>query len=131
MVLIDKKVRKQIYEHVFKEGCICVKKAPNACKHNELEDIPNLHVMMVLRSLCSRGYVSETFNWQWYYYYLTNEGIEYLREVLHLPPQVFPQTLTKQRPTRPAMAAGGGDEGGGKGWGKGKGKGWGKGKGEG
>ena len=48
-------------------------------------DIPNLHVMMVLRSLCSRGYVTEKFNWQWYYYFLTNEGIDYLREVLHLP----------------------------------------------
>ena len=41
-------------------------------------DIPNLHVMMVLRSLCSRGYVTESFNWQWYYYFLTNEGIDYL-----------------------------------------------------
>ena len=48
-------------------------------------DIPNLHVMMVLRSLCSRGYVTEKFNWQWYHYFLTNEGIDYLREVLHQP----------------------------------------------
>mmetsp|Transcript_68102 Transcript_68102/g.190174 ORF Transcript_68102/g.190174 Transcript_68102/m.190174 type:complete len:81 (+) Transcript_68102:2-244(+) len=79
---------------------------------------------MVLRSLCSRGYVSEVFSWQWHYYYLTNEGIDYLREVLHLPAQVCPQTFTKQRPTRPALSAeaGGGDGG------KGKGKGgWGKG----
>mmetsp|Transcript_68116 Transcript_68116/g.190210 ORF Transcript_68116/g.190210 Transcript_68116/m.190210 type:complete len:83 (-) Transcript_68116:95-343(-) len=82
---------------------------------------------MVLRSLCSRGYVSEVFSWQWHYYYLTNEGIDYLREVLHLPPQVCPSTFTKQRPTRPALSAeaGGGDGG------KGKGKGgWGKGDGE-
>merc|ERR1712061_16902 len=120
---------KQILEHVFKEGVIVVKNDPRATLHNELEDIPNLHVMMVMKSLCSRNYVTEKFNWQWDYYFLTNEGIEYLREVLHLPPQVFPSTLTKQRPTRPALAdggAGGGD--GGKGWskGKGKGKGWGK-----
>merc|ERR1719401_1986415 len=127
MVLIPKKERKQILEHLFKEGVMCVKKDPRACRHNELEDIPNLHVMMVLRSLCSRAYVTEKFNWQWYYYFLTNEGIDYLREVLHLPAQVFPSTLTKQRPTRPALAgadAGGGDSG--KGWGKGKGKGYGK-----
>ena len=43
--------------------------------------------MMVLRSLCPRGYVTENFNWQWYYSFLTNdfltnEGIDYLREVL-------------------------------------------------
>mmetsp|Transcript_122709 Transcript_122709/g.343478 ORF Transcript_122709/g.343478 Transcript_122709/m.343478 type:complete len:131 (+) Transcript_122709:95-487(+) len=125
MVLIPKKERKQILEHLFKEGVMCVKKDPRACRHNELEDIPNLHVMMVLRSLCSRAYVTEKFNWQWYYYFLTNEGIDYLREVLHLPPQVMPSTLTKQRPTRPALAAMAGEGG----EGKGKGKGWGKGKG--
>merc|ERR1711920_1067517 len=107
----------------FVNMVLIVKKDPRACRHNELEDIPNLHVMMVLRSLCSRAYVTEKFNWQWYYYFLTNEGIDYLREVLHLPAQVFPSTLTKQRPTRPALA--GADAGGG---GKGKGKGWGKGK---
>eukprot|EP00421_Protoceratium_reticulatum_P072204 CAMPEP_0168403902 /NCGR_PEP_ID=MMETSP0228-20121227/24366_1 /TAXON_ID=133427 /ORGANISM="Protoceratium reticulatum, Strain CCCM 535 (=CCMP 1889)" /LENGTH=81 /DNA_ID=CAMNT_0008417515 /DNA_START=1 /DNA_END=242 /DNA_ORIENTATION=- len=81
MVLIPKKSRRAILEHVFKEGVMCVKHEPRANRHNELEDIPNLHVMMVLRSLCSRGYLSEKFNWQWHYYFLTNEGIEYLREV--------------------------------------------------
>ena len=126
MVLIPKATRKQIYEHIFKEGVIVVKHDARACKHNEaeLEDIPNLHVMMVTRSLCSRGYLSEKFNWQWHYYFLTNEGIDYLREVLHLPATVFPSTLTKQRPTRPALA--GADQGE-SGKGKGKGKGWGKG----
>merc|ERR1719477_119187 len=110
-------------EHIFKEGVIVVKNDGRAWRHNELEDIPNLHVMMVCKSLASRAYLSEKFNWQWHYYFLTNEGIEYLREVLHLPPQVFPSTLTKQRATRPALAAAGGGDEGGKGWGKGKGKG--------
>mmetsp|Transcript_4098 Transcript_4098/g.6215 ORF Transcript_4098/g.6215 Transcript_4098/m.6215 type:complete len:116 (+) Transcript_4098:3-350(+) len=110
---------------------MCVKHAPRASRHNELEDIPNLHVMMVLRSLCSRAYLTEKFNWQWHYYFLTNEGIDYLREILNLPPQVFPSTLTKQRPSRPALAgADTAGESGGGGWGKGKGKGkWGEGKG--
>jgi len=132
MVLIPKQTKKAIMEHLFKEGVMVVKNDPRAAKHNELEDIPNLHVMMVLKSLCSRAYVSEKFNWQWHYYTLTNEGIEYLREVLHLPAQVFPSTLTKQRPSKPVLAGAdqaGASEGGGKGkgWGKGKGK-WGKGK---
>eukprot|EP00927_Polykrikos_kofoidii_P009683 TRINITY_DN1404_c0_g3_i1.p1 TRINITY_DN1404_c0_g3~~TRINITY_DN1404_c0_g3_i1.p1 ORF type:complete len:134 (+),score=25.97 TRINITY_DN1404_c0_g3_i1:63-464(+) len=127
MVLIPKKTRKTILEHLFKEGVICVKHDPKASKHNEkeLEDIPNLHVMMVMRSMASRAYVLEKFNWQWHYYFLTDEGINYLREVLHLPAQVCPSTFTKQRPARPALSAPGADsEGGdkGKGWGKGKGK---------
>merc|ERR1719410_416508 len=110
-----------------------VKNDPRAQKHTELEDIPNLHVMMVMKSLASRDYVKCKFNWQWFYYFLTDAGIEYLREVLHLPAQVFPATLTKQQ--RPTRGAGGGDDGEGKGKGKkGKGKGkkgWGKGKGKG
>merc|ERR1719454_2772559 len=105
------------------EGVICVKKDPRLPKHNEIEEVPNLHGMMVMKSMASRDFVDEKFNWQWHHYFVKNEGIEHLREVLHLPPQVFPSTLTKQRPSRPAMAAAGGDEGGGKGWGKGKGKG--------
>mmetsp|Transcript_2389 Transcript_2389/g.5368 ORF Transcript_2389/g.5368 Transcript_2389/m.5368 type:complete len:136 (-) Transcript_2389:126-533(-) len=134
MVLISKKSRRVILEHVFQQGVICVKHDPLASRHNEpeLAEIPNLHVMMVLRSLCSRNYVSEKFNWGWHYYFLTNEGIDYLRDVLNLPPQVFPSTLTKQRPTRPALAGAdtvGASEGGGKGKGK-WGKGYGKGKGD-
>mmetsp|Transcript_49151 Transcript_49151/g.138769 ORF Transcript_49151/g.138769 Transcript_49151/m.138769 type:complete len:132 (-) Transcript_49151:245-640(-) len=128
MVLIPKTTRRAILEHVFKEGVIVVLNDPRAPKHNELTDIPNLHVMMVMKSLASRAYVSEKFNWMWHYYFLTNEGIDYLREVLHLPAQVFPATLTRQRPMRPALSAGGdaGDDdrkGKGKGWGKGKNKG--------
>eukprot|EP00929_Paragymnodinium_shiwhaense_P030927 TRINITY_DN1742_c0_g3_i1.p2 TRINITY_DN1742_c0_g3~~TRINITY_DN1742_c0_g3_i1.p2 ORF type:complete len:132 (+),score=42.58 TRINITY_DN1742_c0_g3_i1:23-397(+) len=124
MVLIPKKTRKQILEHLFKEGVMCVKKDPRAHRHNELEDVPNLHVMMALRSLASRGYLSETFSWQWHYYMLTDEGINYLREVLHLPAAVCPATFTKQRAARPALSDAKVDDGeGGKGKGKGK-KGW-------
>jgi len=115
MVLISKKNRRIILEHLFKEGVICVKKDPKLPRHNEIEEVPNLHVMMVMKSMASRDYVDEKFNWQWHYYFLKNEGIEYLREVLHLPPQVFPSTLTKQRPSRPQMSGGESSGGGGKG----------------
>merc|ERR1711973_210211 len=43
----------------------------------------------------SRGYVRENFAWRHYYWYLTNEGIEYLRDYLHLPPEIVPATLRK------------------------------------
>merc|ERR1711964_931184 len=99
------------------------KNDPRATKHNELEEIPNLHVMKVMKTMCSKAYVTEKFNWIWHYYFLTNEGIEYLREYLNLPATVFPSTLTKQRPSRPVLVpTEGGGDGGGKGWGKGKGK---------
>merc|ERR1719240_118964 len=79
----------------------------------------------------SKGLVKAHFNWQWYYYFLTDEGIAMLREELHLPASVFPATLTKQsRPQRnvgnPAESYGGDGERKGKGKGKGK-KGKGKG----
>jgi hypothetical protein len=40
------------------------------------------------QSLKSRGYVSEQFAWRHFYWYLTNDGISYLRNYLHLPAEV-------------------------------------------
>ena len=62
--------------------------------------IPNLHVAKLMQSMTSRGYTKESFSWQYYYWYLTNEGIEYLREYLHLPAEVMPNTLKKVRTSR-------------------------------
>lgn len=56
----------------------------------------------------SKGYAKEQFAWRHYYWYLTNEGIEYLRGFLHLPPEIVPSTLKRQpRPetARPRPAA--------------------------
>merc|ERR1739842_288449 len=64
-------------------------------KHNELEKIKNLEVIKAMLSLKSRGYVRENFAWRHYYWYLTNEGIQYLRDYLHLPPEIVPATLRK------------------------------------
>ena len=57
-----------------------------------------MQVIKALTSLKSRGYVREQFAWRHYYWYLTNEGIQYLRDYLHLPPEIVPSTL--KRPTR-------------------------------
>eukprot|EP00344_Euplotes_crassus_P000450 CAMPEP_0197014650 /NCGR_PEP_ID=MMETSP1380-20130617/71131_1 /TAXON_ID=5936 /ORGANISM="Euplotes crassus, Strain CT5" /LENGTH=124 /DNA_ID=CAMNT_0042439887 /DNA_START=56 /DNA_END=426 /DNA_ORIENTATION=- len=99
-MLISKKNRTEIYEHLFKEGVMVAHKDFNAPKHHNLE-LPNLQVIKAMQSLKSRGYVREQFNWQWYYWFLTNEGIVYLREYLHLPVEIVPATLKK-----PATAAG-------------------------
>lgn len=50
------------------------------------------------QSLKSRGYVKEQFAWRHFYWYLTNEGIQYLRDYLHLPPEIVPATLRRSRP---------------------------------
>ncbi|KAL3249767.1 hypothetical protein MRX96_055960 [Rhipicephalus microplus] len=90
------KNRVAIYEYLFKEGVLVAKKDFHAPKHPELEAIPNLQVIKALQSLKSRGYVKEQFAWRHYYWYLTNEGIQYLRDFLHLPPEIVPATLKKQ-----------------------------------
>jgi len=79
MVLIPKKTRRQILEHLFKEGVMVVKKDYQACKHNELEDIPNLHVMMVLRSLASRAYLSCWSAWFFVKHLELSHAVDYLR----------------------------------------------------
>ncbi len=55
-----------------------------------------MQVIKALQSLKSRGYVKEQFAWRHYYWYLTNEGIQYLRDYLHLPPEIVPSTLKRQ-----------------------------------
>jgi small subunit ribosomal protein S10e len=116
-MIIPKKNRIAVYSYLFKEG-VAVAHKNNYGKHGAL-DVDNLQVRNLMKSLKSRGYVRETFSWQWHYWYLTNEGIEYLREYLNLPMEIVPATLKKQasRPARPAGAYEG--EGGGKGGGKG------------
>lgn len=105
-MLMPKKDRVAIYEYLFKEGVMVAKKDFNAPKHPALEKVPNLHVIKALQSLKSRGYVKEQFAWRHYYWYLTNEGIQYLRDYLHLPPEIVPPTLKRQTKTesRPRAA---------------------------
>jgi len=65
-------------------------------KHNDV-DVPNLYVIKLMQSMVSRGYVKEQFSWMWFYWYLTNEGIEFLRDDLGLLPEIVPITLKKPR----------------------------------
>lgn len=58
---------------------------------------------MLMKSLESRGFVKITFNWQYNYCYLTDEGIEYLRTYLALPSEIVPNTHKKSQAQRPAM----------------------------
>uniref|UniRef100_A0A1B6CFJ7 Plectin/eS10 N-terminal domain-containing protein n=1 Tax=Clastoptera arizonana TaxID=38151 RepID=A0A1B6CFJ7_9HEMI len=108
-MLMPKKNRVAIYEHLFKEGVMVAEKDFHAPKHPELELIPNLQVIKAMQSLKSRGYVTEQFAWRHFYWYLNNDGIRYIRDYLHLPAEIVPATLKRQsrpetarpRPTQP------------------------------
>merc|ERR1712060_656041 len=60
-----------------KEGVLVAKKDFHAPKHPGM-DVP------------------KQFAWRHYYWYLTNDGIQYLRDYLHLPPEIVPTTLKRQ-----------------------------------
>ena len=92
--LIPKKIRVAVFSYLFKEGVLVAKKDTHS-KHEEI-DVPNLYVIKLMQSLRSRAYVTETFAWSHYYWYLTNEGINYLRDFLHLPEEIVPATLKKK-----------------------------------
>lgn len=80
---------------------------------NYVTTAPNtfIQVIKACQSLTSRGYLKTQFSWQWYYYTLTPEGLDYLREWLHLPAEIVPQTHVKQqRSHAPPRGMLGGDD---------------------
>jgi hypothetical protein len=87
---------------VVAEGVLYAKKDYNLAKHPQI-DVPNLQVIKLMQSFKSKEYVRETFSWQYYYWYLTNDGIEHLRNYLNLPSEIVPATLKKSArpPGRP------------------------------
>ncbi|KAG5656234.1 hypothetical protein KAF25_009110 [Fusarium avenaceum] len=95
-MLIPKADRKKIHEYLFREGVLVAQKDFNLPKHPDI-DTKNLFVIKALQSLNSRGYVKTQFSWQYYYYTLTPEGLDYLREWLHLPAEIVPATHIKQQ----------------------------------
>lgn len=93
-----------IYELLFRDGVIVAKKDKHPqSMHPDLQGMSNLKVIHVMTSLKSKGCVRETFVWKHAYYYITNEGVAYLRNYLHLPPEILPASL--QRVSRPASSA--------------------------
>ncbi|KAL9040871.1 MAG: hypothetical protein Q9214_004314, partial [Letrouitia sp. 1 TL-2023] len=91
-------------------GVAVAKKDFNLPKHDQI-GVKNLYVIKACQSLTSRGYLKTQFSWQFYYYTLTPEGLDYLREWLHLPAEVVPQTHVKQqRSHAPPRGMLGGDD---------------------
>lgn len=105
-MFVTKKNRIQVYQYLFKEGTLVCKKDPYQAKHSAELDVPNLEVMKLLQSFKSKGYVKEAFNWQYYYFYLTNEGVTYLREYLALPADIVPATQKQTVLGKPTTSGG-------------------------
>ena len=100
MVLIHKSHKRAVYEYLIGEGVIVVKKDAYLPKHQHITSVPNLIVMMIVKSLKSRRFVSGVFNWQWSYYWLNDAGVKYLCEYLGLPEDVVPATYKKIKMAR-------------------------------
>ncbi|KAL3653563.1 40S ribosomal protein S10-A [Castilleja foliolosa] len=93
-MIIPEKNRREISKYLFQEGVCFAVKDFNLAKHPEI-DVPNLQVIKLMQSFKSKEYVRETFAWRHYYWYLTNDGIEFLRTYLNLPSEIVPATLKK------------------------------------
>lgn len=100
---MPKKHRVMIYAYLFREGVMTCEKDVRLPTHHILP-IPNVHVRDALKSLKSRGFIRELFNWQWHYYFLEDSGVEYLRKYLQLDENVVPHTLKK--PAKPIEVRG-------------------------
>ncbi|XP_010545457.1 PREDICTED: 40S ribosomal protein S10-2-like [Tarenaya hassleriana] len=109
-MIISEKNRREISKYLFKEGVLFAKKDYNLQQHPLVEGVPNLQVIKLMQSFKSKEYVRETFAWMHYYWYLTNEGITFLRTYLNLPSEIVPATLKKQqKPAGRPMGAPPGD----------------------
>ena len=95
-----------ILTYLFKEGVIVAKKDWNLPKHPDVEEATNLEVIKLMTSLTSRDLVSCRFSWKHYYWFLNDDGIEYLREYLHLPADMVPNTLKKATTGKPPAPPG-------------------------
>ncbi|KAK7270463.1 hypothetical protein RIF29_23622 [Crotalaria pallida] len=93
-MIIPEKNRKEICKYLFQEGVCYAKKDYNLAKHPDIA-VPNLQVIKLMQSFKSREYVRETFAWMHYYWFLTNDGIEFLRTYLNLPSEIVPATFKK------------------------------------
>ncbi|KAK8793628.1 hypothetical protein WA171_002761 [Blastocystis sp. BT1] len=106
-MLVDRKDILLVYRQLFEDGVFTTIDDVHATyvlgKDENGEDITisNLKVIKLLQSLWSRGYVNKTYSWCHFYYTLTDSGLQYLREFLHLPNDIVPNTYRRVNPTLP------------------------------
>lgn len=81
-----------VYKYFLENGVLVVKKNLFDNKHSEL-DVPNYEIRKIMKKLRSKECATEIFSWQHSYYTITDEGIKYLRAVLLISENTFPETV--------------------------------------
>merc|ERR1712226_1080191 len=85
--------RLKIYRNLFSEGVMIAKKDTRSIHKGT--QVKNLYVLNAMKSLKSKDLVKQIFVWQHFHWTLNEEGVTYLRQALHLPENVMPQTLKR------------------------------------
>ena len=89
------KLTRCLLQSLFRDGVLVAPK-DYEIQHPTIET-KNLFVIKAMQSLTSRGLVKTQYSWRYYYYTMTPEGLDYLREWLHLPAEIVPATHIKQQ----------------------------------
>ncbi|CAH8522377.1 unnamed protein product [Dicrocoelium dendriticum] len=103
-MLLPIDTRNSIYEKIIQDGVLTARNDIRPCYMHPTINTRNLYVIKTMRSLKSRGCVREQYAWRTYYWFLTNDGLTHLREVLHLPSDIIPATM--KQPPRDIRAMG-------------------------
>lgn len=90
MIIPTHEIR-EVYEFLFKHGCLVVEYKPTAESHPMI-NVTNHKVMKIMKRLISKNVVSKTFVWRHAYYTLTDDGIVWLRNILYLDETASPIT---------------------------------------
>ena len=91
MVQISKAEKKVVYRYLLQEGVIVVHKDFTTQPHKGT-NVTNIHLRKMMRSLKDRGYVELVFSWQYFYFFINNEGKKFLSDYLNLTEEVVPLT---------------------------------------
>ncbi|OAF68526.1 40S ribosomal protein S10 [Intoshia linei] len=113
-MLIANIKREVVYRELFSEGVMIAHGTSRNARHfskqvkendvikTEEVHVPNWQIIQLMRSLVSRQFVRKSFCWNTAYYFLTEKGASFLREYLHLPAGVIPNTFNKHDATEEA-----------------------------
>lgn len=91
MVQVQKAEKKAVYRYLLQEGVIVIHKDFTTQLHKGT-NVPNINARLLLRSLKDRGLVELVFSWQYFYYFINEQGKKYLSDYLNLTEEVVPLT---------------------------------------
>ncbi|KAL0239198.1 hypothetical protein PCE1_004889 [Barthelona sp. PCE] len=95
-MIVPRATRDLILQHLFKTGGVVVKEEFTMKTHPNIA-APNIHVLYVMKSLCSCKLVRKQFSWMHHYYFLNDAGIAAIRDHFGLPDDVQPDIFCSER----------------------------------